>query len=379
MESKILFLNKNMKKLIVYVCCMLALCACKNTTPNATYLIDIEKIPTQSDEYLSSIISDLKLIPLETNDSCLIGEVDVIKKRNGRYCVQSGRNVLHIFDEQGHFINRIGQQGSGPGEYELLSDFEADKHYVYLLSHHKLLVYDWEGNFQKEIPLSINVRTIRKIKGGFLAQVNGAIGEDGLAFLNEEGKVLQTEMPKNEHLRMVRAIPWVNLKEGISIFQLSYTNDMYGFDTEQNKFFELSVTNDKDALTFDQLLAMGNQKLNLQQTSKLIFDGFSASRSQLVLGGMKDGKMYLYLYRKENQQPYRLDTNQVTDDVTFTQWQFCRNMGKCDSDDDFLFTYMEANVLQEAAERGGVLNQTPYVTLKDLRDESNPVIIAYSF
>ena len=49
--------------------------------------------------------------PLETNDDCLIGEVDVVKKRNGRYYVQSARNALHVFEEDGRFVMQIGRMG----------------------------------------------------------------------------------------------------------------------------------------------------------------------------------------------------------------------------------------------------------------------------
>ena len=44
----------------------------------------------------STSLSKFEIIPLETNDDCLIGEIDVIKKRNGRYYIQSARKTLTI-------------------------------------------------------------------------------------------------------------------------------------------------------------------------------------------------------------------------------------------------------------------------------------------
>ena len=66
---------------------------------------------------LSDFAEDIEFIPLETNDECLLDEdiMNVVVTRQD--IIVYDLNACYRFNRQGKFMNRIGTQGNGPGEY----------------------------------------------------------------------------------------------------------------------------------------------------------------------------------------------------------------------------------------------------------------------
>ena len=74
---------------------------------------------------LSSIFPQHRLIPLETNDASLIGgRGNKVIKRDSCFYVESNNAIL-CFDNNGRFLRRMAHQGSGPGEYAEITDFDV--------------------------------------------------------------------------------------------------------------------------------------------------------------------------------------------------------------------------------------------------------------
>ena len=369
-----------MKKLFILINIFILFIGCsdKSIHPNMC-LIDSSTTTTYEADKLSSMLSFFDITPLETNDDCLISDIDVIKKRNGKYYIQSGRKYLHAFDENGKFLRRIGNIGGGPGEYTLLSDFDVDKENIYLLTVKKIYVYNLEGEFQKEIPLKENVRTIKCVKDGFLTFINCQEGENGLGFLNKNGKMTQTAMNRNETLRIVKKVSWLEWKEDTYIFQMAQSNDLYCFDNEKKEFYRGGyATNYTNAISFEELSNM--DKLNPTEYSGIILDGFTSSNSQIIFGGMNKGDISLYIYDKQEQTSHNITLKSIQDDITFSESTlFVQHLGESDSDDDNLITYIETNVLKEAVEKKGRLNEKTFSKLNDTDEEHNPTIISFKF
>lgn len=349
--------------------------SCTNKTNTPQCIIEESNIENYGTDKLSNTFSNIEFITLETNDDCLLGEIDVIKKRNGKYYIQSGRNALHVFDEKGNFIQKVGKLGEGPGEYPILSDFEADNKAIYLLSMQKLYVYNLDGQFQKVINLEENTRTIKRIPNGFLAFLSSAQGEDCLAYYNDEGNILKTALPKNNSLRLVRKVPWTEKGNGFYIFQKTQSNDLVCFDNNQKAFYQIHAMNDENAISFDEL----EQIEDPSQTSKILLDGFTNSQSQLMFAGMKQGNITIYVHDKEKAKNHAINLKDIKDDITFTNYKFIQTMGKCDSDDKDMLAFIETNVLKEAIEEKGIHEESAYKSLINTNDEHNPTIIAFKF
>lgn len=101
---------------------------------------------------IDSLFSEIKAIPLETRDDCLISRIVKIIIYNDKIFLQDKAKRLLVFNIQGKFLHQIGKKGNGPGEYLELRDFEIDKNgNIYVLEFKKILKYDNQGNYLNTI------------------------------------------------------------------------------------------------------------------------------------------------------------------------------------------------------------------------------------
>ena len=92
------------------------------------------------------------MIPLETLQECLIGDITKIEVYNGMYYILDRQNqkLILAFDGIGKYIKRIGKVGSAPEEYPQIRDFTIDKingRIIILSPPSVIYVYDMDGNF----------------------------------------------------------------------------------------------------------------------------------------------------------------------------------------------------------------------------------------
>lgn len=92
-------------------------------------IINIESgMKNPGNMFLSDIAYDIQYIPLETNESNLIGNINKIKFNDKHIFVQDANPpTLHVFDKNGKYIRKIGKYGRGPNEYNFLNDFAFSK------------------------------------------------------------------------------------------------------------------------------------------------------------------------------------------------------------------------------------------------------------
>jgi len=115
------------------------------------YNIDLpDKV--QGDLTTSTIASEVKFIPLETNKMSLIGKGERIRI-NDSLIVMSDWNKILLFQKDGRFIRQIATNGKGPGEYLMIFDFELKEDTIFLTSTDKrsIIKYTLDGKFQEEI------------------------------------------------------------------------------------------------------------------------------------------------------------------------------------------------------------------------------------
>jgi len=102
---------------------------------------------------LSSFVSEINCITLETNKNCLIG--------NRPYFFMTDNHIFYnelMFDKNGKFVRKIGKIGKGPGEYvfarKVSINEERREFYVYDNFQHRIMVYDLDNNFLKSFKVS---------------------------------------------------------------------------------------------------------------------------------------------------------------------------------------------------------------------------------
>ena len=134
----------------------LALAACQPSAQKAEHdgllHIDVETaMENLSELKVSDLGSQVRYVPLETNDSCLITDAPKLMVLDKHILVLSGGHV-HCFDkETGRFLNAIGHVGEDPEGYaeDLLPTFNEHNQLLYFVRQpNQLQKYDLQGHYQ---------------------------------------------------------------------------------------------------------------------------------------------------------------------------------------------------------------------------------------
>lgn len=108
---------------------------------------------------LSSLFNQVEIIPLETNQSCLLRGTYQVAIYDDRVFVMDYRSStgVKVFSSSGEYIRAIGMKGKGPQEYVRLSNFSVlpSENRIYLADPNgeKILVFDLDGSYLSHIPL----------------------------------------------------------------------------------------------------------------------------------------------------------------------------------------------------------------------------------
>jgi hypothetical protein len=125
--------------------------SCSNKIHNKQAIeINVDEIISEKPLVFSEVFSDFRVIPLETNEYCIINNLDNIKiVRDTIYIFDRNAKSVFIFSNNGRLISKISRIGRGPGEFNQPFDFDVDKNGILIFdnSTKKLNKYDLKGNF----------------------------------------------------------------------------------------------------------------------------------------------------------------------------------------------------------------------------------------
>jgi len=117
-------------------------------------VIDPEKVEPYLN--LSEILDDsIEIIPLETNDECLISTIKRLEFYRDRiYVADEVSGNLLEFTSTGRYQRTVGRKGNGPGEYIRLDDFAFKGDSVIVLDGRvkKYVIYDLYSDLFREVP-----------------------------------------------------------------------------------------------------------------------------------------------------------------------------------------------------------------------------------
>ncbi len=139
-------------------CLVFAIVACNNNSIEiAEKEIDLDIKETQKFN-LSEFIIAQKHINLELTDESAIGYINkCVMFNNSLYVLDAYyAKKLMEFDLEGDYIRSLAQMGTGPGEYNAITDFVITDKYIHILSDRsKIIVLNKEGNFIRERKIDI--------------------------------------------------------------------------------------------------------------------------------------------------------------------------------------------------------------------------------
>ena len=97
--------------------------ACSSIEKEPHTLFHFEKMNEKSCK-LSELLTDVEIIPLETNDSSLLDvQAKYLAIKGSIYA--SSMNEIFKFDGKGKFVGKLSRIGQGPGDYTSINDYEV--------------------------------------------------------------------------------------------------------------------------------------------------------------------------------------------------------------------------------------------------------------
>ena len=133
------------------LCCL----SCTRNERQHETITPLNDSPLEVDLY--DLVDTVLYVPLETSDSCLLGDVIQAKKIEGYYVVRDNSGV-YTFDEDGCFVSEIGRKGRGEHEYISLNNFYVDerRRLIGLICNasSKVMYYTYDGKYEYTIPIS---------------------------------------------------------------------------------------------------------------------------------------------------------------------------------------------------------------------------------
>ena len=136
-----------------YLFSFLCLCCVLSVSAQKPVVINLAKAISESPKeiMLNELASDIRYVPLETTDDCLMNNEFYIMQYTGEDIITSG--IFH-FDKNGKFLNKIESKGQGPEEYlqGLFAFGDWKNKLLYVQNWTTLTCYGFDGTFVRSVP-----------------------------------------------------------------------------------------------------------------------------------------------------------------------------------------------------------------------------------
>ena len=140
-------------KYLITIILLALFSSCKHKDKGIPTIISDNNIEYVKDNVLHNLFDSITFIPLQENPECLLGDIHKIQKVNNEYFVMAtGSNRfprVYRFNQDGIFLNNIGQIGNANSEYMRIGSFIVVDNLVYIadLDKKRMLIFDINGNF----------------------------------------------------------------------------------------------------------------------------------------------------------------------------------------------------------------------------------------
>ena len=328
------------------------LAACTRPTdklPEAS-LLDLavgELSPARTVSNLSNMFSDVRVVRLETGDSCLIGgRGNKIQKFKGTYYIQSFQTIL-CFSSDGRFLRRLDKVGEGPDEYPSLYDYRVlsrnGSDELWVSSAGGIWVYDAVSfAFHRKIPIEGFVNQFRYVNERTILVV--APEDDMLKVCNLQGKVRHRFWKRDPANSGQKFHPFFTTA-GKTVYQVDDTQTGIVYDEAADSLYCQDIlSRDGHLLTPEDNRAYYERYGYELQTEKTraTFVSLKTVRtlgdSSVLVFFMPDGDKRILLHKEGESKLYSYAAQgQLQNDVTGGSPAFLSTVFACESDDSFVF------------------------------------------
>jgi hypothetical protein len=184
-------------KPIHFLLLLLLTVPCKSQENNLITTFNLKELPKITTVRLSDLgFVDIEYIPLETNEQCMIKNINEIKIGDDFFLVKFSSTILK-FKENGSFVTKIGIIGRGPNEFTVAHDVDIDNknQNIYLVSawQKKFNVYSESGEFLRTFHCPLNTTNFKVTGDGILCYNMNTMGnvETSYNLIDTEGRVIK--------------------------------------------------------------------------------------------------------------------------------------------------------------------------------------------
>ena len=129
---------------------VLLLCSCSDVDNLGVYEVKVPAETNQKEVLLSAFVENIRIVPLDMDDECLISQIDKVKIfKDEIYILDKTNNAIYIYGMDGKHLRTLFKVGNGPGEYLQLMDFDIYDNQLFVLDYGRchILKYDCEIKF----------------------------------------------------------------------------------------------------------------------------------------------------------------------------------------------------------------------------------------
>ena len=153
---------------------IMMLLSCSESEPNIGHSGGKELLISPDKEQrilLSDLITDFRLVFLETDSNSIFGQIDKIRFHDSTYFVldKNTSKSLLLFNAEGRYVNRIGAGKNGTDEIFRFNSFAldtAEKHIIIDDNHKQLKTFDYKGNMVSARDLNLISKDFELLKDG---------------------------------------------------------------------------------------------------------------------------------------------------------------------------------------------------------------------
>ena len=350
--------------------------ACSSIEKEPQTLFHFEKMNEKSCK-LSELLTDVEIIPLETNDSSLLDvQAKYLAIKGSIYA--SSMNEIFKFDEKGKFVGKLSRIGQGPGDYTSINDYEvvsrSGKLEIWIAHNRGISRYDEKTlAYLDMIPTRSSIESFTYISDETI--IVKTTEEYTFHLCNMEGTFRHTFLKRDPANLTVQLLPFIEM-DGHKFYCIDQTDEavVYNEQTDSLELLKYASGNIDKLLTRKDNQEYMERYGYLEQTGKveetftrLVTVRRRGDASIAFLRSPKDEKMLVRRGNGNEWDSYMLHPKASieSDLLPGMNVRYLITAVSCDSDDSFICC-VHAPSLAGTEINGKVIDE-----------EDNPVIVKY--
>lgn len=366
--------------------CILLVSGCTHTVNEQDAIIGKGQTHFMDECKLSDIVSQVQFIPLETNDSVLVGKISKIKQRNGNLYILADRRLLK-FSHDGKFERNMVGLGAGPLEVSAIADYDVYKDKLYVLAPGKILeINNSNGNVRVfPVPEHVGWGRLRTTDHGILVAANNPHNDNSAIMLldYDNGSIVKELVKGSDEWGLQRTMELLPVESNHYMHQLGQSDDVLLVNVDAATVDTIRFSGFNDVISIESFQRESrNGNSNQDFDSEALF-GICNSNSHYFWGGIRKSAMTFYISDRLTGQTLSIPCDGLIDDVTFSEDinnnQLIGMLSFNESDDESFISVIYPENIKDRTSDAPIKFRHEYAIIDSLETDSNPLVVLIKF